>query len=68
VVQKYLDEGRDFPPEATADLVEYIASGKADALSGCVLSVGENWDEMARRGEEIRREQMCVLRLKEFLS
>jgi NAD(P)-dependent dehydrogenase (short-subunit alcohol dehydrogenase family) len=66
VVQKFLDEGRDVPPEATADLVEYIASGKADALSGCVLSVEENWNEMVRRSEEIRRDQMCVLRLKEF--
>jgi NAD(P)-dependent dehydrogenase (short-subunit alcohol dehydrogenase family) len=66
VVQQFLDEGRDVPAEATADLVEYIASGKADALSGCVLSVEENWDEMVRRSEEIRRDQMYVLRLKEF--
>ena len=66
IVQKYLDEGRDVPPEATADLVEYIASGNADALSGCVLSVRENWDEMVRRAEEIRREQMYTLRLREL--
>lgn len=66
IVQKYLDEGRNVPPEATADLVEYIAAGKADALSGCVLSVRENWDEMVRRAEEIRREQMYMLRLREL--
>jgi len=68
VVQKFLDDGRDAPPEATADLVEYIASGKADALSGYVLSVRENWDEMVRRAEEIQREQMYLLRMREFPS
>jgi 3-oxoacyl-[acyl-carrier protein] reductase len=66
MVQKSLDDGRDVPPEATADLVEYLASGKADALSGCVLSAEENWDEMVNRAEEIRREQMYVLRLREL--
>jgi 3-oxoacyl-[acyl-carrier protein] reductase len=68
IVQKFLDEGRDVPPEATADLVEYLASGRADALSGCLLSVRENWDEMVRRAEEIHREQMYTLRLRELES
>jgi NAD(P)-dependent dehydrogenase (short-subunit alcohol dehydrogenase family) len=66
VVQKFLDDGRDVPPEATADLVEYLASGKADALSGCLLSVEENWNEMVRRAEEIHREKMYVLRVREI--
>jgi NAD(P)-dependent dehydrogenase (short-subunit alcohol dehydrogenase family) len=66
IIQKFLDDGRDVPPEATADLVEYLASGRGDALSGCVFSVGENWDEMVRRAEEIRREQMYTLRLREL--
>jgi 3-oxoacyl-[acyl-carrier protein] reductase len=66
IVQKFLDEGKDVPPEATADLVEYLASGRGDALSGCLLSVQENWDEMVRRAEEIRREQMYTLRLREL--
>jgi NAD(P)-dependent dehydrogenase (short-subunit alcohol dehydrogenase family) len=66
IVQKYLDEGRDVPPEATADLVEYIASGKADALSGCVLSVQEDWDRMVRQAGEIQGEQMYVLRAREL--
>jgi len=66
VVQNFLDQGRDVPPEATADLVEYLASGKADSLSGCVLSVEENWDEMVSRAEEIRSEQMYVLRMREL--
>src|SRR5579862_1060330 len=65
VVQKYLDEGRDTPPEATADLVEFLASGKADALSGYLFSAGEDGDAMMRRAEEIRREQMYLLRVRE---
>jgi NAD(P)-dependent dehydrogenase (short-subunit alcohol dehydrogenase family) len=68
IVQKFLDDGRDVPPEATADLIEYIAAGKADALSGCVLSVEEPWDEMVRRAEEIKRDQMYMLRVKELTS
>jgi 3-oxoacyl-[acyl-carrier protein] reductase len=66
IVQKFLDDGRDVPPEATADLVEYIAAGKADALSGCVLSVEEDWDAMVQRAGEIQREQMYVLRMREL--
>jgi NAD(P)-dependent dehydrogenase (short-subunit alcohol dehydrogenase family) len=66
IVQKFLDEGRDVPPEATADLVEYLASGRGDALSGCVFSVQEDWDEMVRRAEEVRREQMYTLRVREI--
>lgn len=68
VVQNFLDEGRDVPPEATADLVEYLASGKADSLSGCVFSVEENWDEMVRRAEKIRRDEMYTLRMRELES
>jgi 3-oxoacyl-[acyl-carrier protein] reductase len=68
IIQTFLDDGKDVPPEATADLVEYIAAGKADALSGCLLSVQEDWDAMVRRAEEIRGEQMYVLRVKEFPS
>jgi NAD(P)-dependent dehydrogenase (short-subunit alcohol dehydrogenase family) len=66
LVQSLLDQGRGVPPEATADLVEYLASGKADSLSGYLFSVQENWDEMVRRSEEIRREEMYVLRLREL--
>jgi 3-oxoacyl-[acyl-carrier protein] reductase len=68
IVQNFLDEGRDVPPEATADLVEYLASGKADSLSGRVFGVEENWDEMVRRAEEIRRDEMYVLRMRELES
>jgi 3-oxoacyl-[acyl-carrier protein] reductase len=66
LVQKVVDEGRDHPPEDTADLVEFIASGRADALSGCVLSAGENWDQMVRRAEEIRKQELYTLRVREL--
>jgi NAD(P)-dependent dehydrogenase (short-subunit alcohol dehydrogenase family) len=68
IIQKFLDEGRDVPPEATADLVEYLATGKADSLSGCLFSVKDNWDEMVRRAAEIRSEQMYLLRVRELES
>jgi hypothetical protein len=33
-----------------------------------VLSVEEPWDEMVRRAEEIKRDQMYMLRVKELTS
>jgi 3-oxoacyl-[acyl-carrier protein] reductase len=68
IVQNFLDAGRDVPPEATANLVEYLASGHADSLSGHLFTVEENWDEMLRRAEEIHREQLYLLRLGEIES
>jgi NAD(P)-dependent dehydrogenase (short-subunit alcohol dehydrogenase family) len=68
VVQSMLDAGLDVPPEATADLVEFLASGKADSLSGRIFSVAENWDEMLRRADEIRNQEMYLLRVQELES
>ena len=65
-VQKALAEGRDLPPEKTAELVEYLASGKADALSGHFFAAEDDWDDMVRRADEIRAEQMYMLRVRQL--
>jgi NAD(P)-dependent dehydrogenase (short-subunit alcohol dehydrogenase family) len=62
--QKSLAAGRDVPPERAADLVLFLASGKADALSGCFISVRDDVAEMVRRAEEIREGELHTLRLR----
>ncbi len=56
--------GHDVPPERAADLVLFLASGKADALSGCFISVDDDLAEMVRRAEEIQRDDLYTLRLR----
>jgi NAD(P)-dependent dehydrogenase (short-subunit alcohol dehydrogenase family) len=59
-----LAEGRDGPPERAANLVLFLASGQADALSGCFINVLDDVAEMVRRAEEIQREELYTLRLR----
>ena len=66
IVQQFLDEGRDVPPEATADMVEFLASGRADALSGYTFSADQNWEELIRRAEDVRRNKLYLLRMGEL--
>jgi len=56
--------GYDVPPERAADLVAFLASGKADALSGCYISVDDDLAELVRRAEEIQRDDLHTLRLR----
>ena len=49
-------EGRDVPPERAAALVVRLASGAADALSGCYLTVQDDLPALVARAEEIRRD------------
>ena len=50
----YLASGGELqPPELAAELVICVA-GKADALSGCYLSVGEDMAELVSHAEEIQ--------------
>ena len=52
----------DVPPERAAQLVTFLASGQGDGLSGCYLSVADDVAELARRAEEIQRQELYVLR------
>jgi NAD(P)-dependent dehydrogenase (short-subunit alcohol dehydrogenase family) len=62
--RKSLAAGHDVPPERAADLVVLLASGQADALSGCYISVGYDPAEMVRRAEEIQQGELYTLRLR----
>lgn len=71
-LRETLEAGRDIPPERAADLVVFLASGKADALSGCFIPVRHvalaldvpDVSEMVRRAEEIQRDELHTLRLR----
>jgi 3-oxoacyl-[acyl-carrier protein] reductase len=58
------DEGRDTPIERAARLAVLLGSGRADALSGRVVSARDEPESVARDAEFIRSEDRYVLRLR----
>jgi hypothetical protein len=62
LIQKILDEGQDVRPQVVAELVLFLASGKADALNGRLFSVNEDLEEIVRRAEEVERGDLYLLR------
>jgi NAD(P)-dependent dehydrogenase (short-subunit alcohol dehydrogenase family) len=61
-IQRILDEGQDVTEEVVAELVLWLASGKADRLSGRLFSVNEDREEIVRRAEEVESGNLYVLR------
>ena len=70
--RKWFPKGYDYtsrggtgqPPERAANLVMLLASGKADVLSGCYITINDDVEEMVRRAEEIQEKQLYTLRLR----
>jgi NAD(P)-dependent dehydrogenase (short-subunit alcohol dehydrogenase family) len=58
-------EGHDTPIERSVELVLALASGKADALSGCFLSVNDDLDTLLAQAEAIQSQGRRRLRLAE---
>lgn len=56
-------EGRDTPIERSVELVLALASGRADALSGCFLNVQDDLDALVSQAEAIQREERLRMRL-----
>lgn len=59
------EHGHDFPPERTARLVAFLASGQADGLSGRVLYVDYDIADLVRRAKQIQDEDLYTLRYRE---
>jgi NAD(P)-dependent dehydrogenase (short-subunit alcohol dehydrogenase family) len=57
------EEGRVVPPERAARLVVFLASGRADGLSGRFLDVAEDVEERVRRAAEVNERDLYALRL-----
>jgi len=62
-LQDIFDQGNDVPPERVAQLVRDLASGKADVLSGCLISIWDNIDEMVAQRNDIDGRNLYRLRL-----
>ncbi|MDQ2997561.1 MAG: SDR family oxidoreductase [Chloroflexota bacterium] len=56
-------EGSDTPIERPVKLVLTLASGRADALSGCFLDVNDDIDALVTQAEAIQREERLHMRL-----
>jgi NAD(P)-dependent dehydrogenase (short-subunit alcohol dehydrogenase family) len=58
-------EGNDTPIERPVELVLTLASGRADALSGCFLDVRDDIDALIANAEAIRQQERLRMRLRE---
>lgn len=57
-------EGRDQPPEAVAELIVQLTSGKADRLTGRCFWRGRDFDDVISRAEEIISKDLHSLRVR----
>jgi len=62
--QQLFKAGYDDPLEPAVELVLSLASGQADSLSGCHISMNDAVADMASRADEIQRDQVYKLRLR----
>jgi NAD(P)-dependent dehydrogenase (short-subunit alcohol dehydrogenase family) len=60
--QQDLADGHDIPPERSAQMVVFLASGKADALSGRFIRSKDDEKELVARAAEIQAQDLFVLR------
>ena len=58
------DQGKNVPPEFAANLVLYLASGRADMLSGRFFIVPEDPIEVVKRADEVKRDDLYAMRLR----
>jgi NAD(P)-dependent dehydrogenase (short-subunit alcohol dehydrogenase family) len=57
-------QGEDMPIARAAQMLLFLVSGRADALSGRFILVQDKEEELVRRTEEIRREDLHILTLR----
>jgi NAD(P)-dependent dehydrogenase (short-subunit alcohol dehydrogenase family) len=62
--QQLFAEGGDTPMEKAVAFVLAVASGRADALSGCYLSVDDDLEALVGQAEAIQGEARLTLRLR----
>lgn len=63
-VYKLFQEGQDDSPTLAEKLVVYIASGRADNLSGRFISVYDDITQLVERSDEIKQDDLYTLRLR----
>jgi len=62
--QQLFRDGADTPLERSVGLMLFLASGKADALSGRFIDVDDDLDALLRQTELINRDDLYTLRLR----
>lgn len=63
-LRQTLNEGQDVTTEPASNLVPYLASGQADALSGRFFIVPEDPAEVVKRAGEVQRDDLYTLRMR----
>ena len=66
-IRREVEEGRAVPPEQGAQLIVSLAAGGADMLTGRYLSVADDLGALVARGDEINRDDLYTLRLRESI-
>jgi NAD(P)-dependent dehydrogenase (short-subunit alcohol dehydrogenase family) len=61
-----LERGREVPLARAAELIATLAAGRADALSGCYLTVYDDLEALIRQAPTIRRNELHLLRVREL--
>jgi NAD(P)-dependent dehydrogenase (short-subunit alcohol dehydrogenase family) len=59
-----LSQGKDTPIERCAEMLPFLVSGRADALSGRFIRAQDSEEELVRRVEEIRRDDLHTVTLR----
>ena len=62
-VQQFFDEGLDDPMDQVTRLVLALASGQADALSGCTISIADDLTELVKQALTIKQEALHTLKM-----
>jgi glucose 1-dehydrogenase len=57
-----LERGKT-PIEWASQLCNFLVSGQADGLSGCFVSVNDDYRDLAKRADEIKQQDLYKLRL-----
>ncbi len=63
-LEHIFQQGQDLTTEPGTNLVLFLASGKADSLSGKFFMVPEDPEELLSRADEIRQKDLYTLRLR----
>lgn len=63
LVQQMYREGGDTPIHRSVELLLFLASGKADALSGRYIDVDDDLGTLVQQAEAIQRDNLYTLRL-----
>jgi NAD(P)-dependent dehydrogenase (short-subunit alcohol dehydrogenase family) len=59
-----VNQGRDTPIERCAQMLLFLVSGRADALSGRFIRAQDDQEELVRRAEEIQRDDLLTVTLR----